>query len=161
MLAALRPLSLALVLTSLVEGYGPAARAAGPEEAGIRRTMAAYNAALDGGRTASVLPLYTPDGVFMAPYSDSAVGIDAVRVAYDRVFKELAFHVRFDIDEIVLLGAGWAMVRTHSAGTTHHASTGLTTSEANQELFVLRKGAGGRWRIARYGFSPIHPPSGG
>jgi ketosteroid isomerase-like protein len=34
------------------------------DEAGIRETMAAYNAALNGGRTAAVLPLYTEDGVF-------------------------------------------------------------------------------------------------
>ena len=42
-------------------------------EAGIRETMAAYNTALNGGKTAAVLPLYTEDGVFMPPYSQSAV----------------------------------------------------------------------------------------
>jgi hypothetical protein len=39
------------------------------DEAGIRKTMAAYNAALNVGKTAEVLPLYTEDGVFMPPYS--------------------------------------------------------------------------------------------
>ena len=40
------------------------------DEAGIRETMAAYNAALNGGKTAAVLPLYTEDGVFMPPTAD-------------------------------------------------------------------------------------------
>jgi ketosteroid isomerase-like protein len=47
------------------------------EEAGLRETEAAYNAALNGGKTAAVLPLYTEDGVFMPPYSQSAVGQSA------------------------------------------------------------------------------------
>ena len=59
------------------------------DETGIRETMAAYNAALNGGKTAAVLPLYTDDGVFMPPYSQSAVGKSAVTTAYDKVFDEL------------------------------------------------------------------------
>jgi ketosteroid isomerase-like protein len=51
--------------------------------------MAAYNAALNGGKTAAVLPLYTEDGVFMPPYSQSAVGRSAVAATYDKVFEEL------------------------------------------------------------------------
>jgi uncharacterized protein (TIGR02246 family) len=129
------------------------------DETGIRATMAAYNAALNGGKTADVLPLYTEDGVFMPPYSQSAVGIAAVRTAYDLVFAELKFNVKFTIAELVEMAPEWTYVRTNSAGTTLHHSTGKTTSEANQELFILKKGADGRWRIARYSFSPTNPPS--
>jgi ketosteroid isomerase-like protein len=50
-------------------------------------------------------------------------------------------------------------VRTNSAGTTGHASTGRTTAEANQELFIFRKDGDGKWRIARYSFSPTNPPA--
>jgi hypothetical protein len=50
-------------------------------EAGIKETMTAYNAALNGGVTTAVLPLYTDDGVFMPPYSQSAVGKEAVKKA--------------------------------------------------------------------------------
>ena len=127
--------------------------------AGIERTMAAYNAALNGGDTAAVLPLYTETGIFMAPYAPSFVGRDAVKVAYDKVFAELKFDVKFNIAEIVQMAPDWAFVRTNSAGTTLHHSTGKTTSEANQELFVLEKGHDNMWRIARYSFSPTNPPS--
>jgi hypothetical protein len=52
--------------------------AAAKDETAIRGALAAYNAALNGGKTAAVLPLYADDGVFMPPYSQSAVGKDAV-----------------------------------------------------------------------------------
>jgi uncharacterized protein (TIGR02246 family) len=106
-----------------------------------------------------VLPLYTDDGVFMPPYSQSAVSKEAVRKAYDAVFKELKFHVKFTIAELVVMAPTWAYVRTNSAGTTDHHSTGQTTAEANQELFIFKKGDDTKWRIARYSFSPTNPPS--
>ena len=128
------------------------------DEAAIRDVMGLYNIALNGGKTAAVLPLYTEDGVFMPPYSQSAIGKDAVRVAYDAVFAELKFNVKFNIAELVVMPPMWAYVRTNSAGTTGHHSTGKITAEANQELFIFRKGEDGAWRIARYSFSPTKPP---
>lgn len=133
-------------------------RHAATDEQVIRAVLASYNAALNGGQTAAVLPLYTPDGIFMAPFSPSFVGQAAVRKAYDAVFAELKFDVRFDIAEVVHMAPTWAFVRTNSAGTTLHHSTGKTTAEANQELFIFRKGEDGGWRIARYSFSPTNPP---
>ena len=79
----------------------------------------------------------------MPPYSQSAVGKEAVRKAYDAVFAELKFDVKFTIAELVVMAPNWAYVRTNSAGTTGHASTGKTTAEANQELFIFRKGEDG------------------
>ncbi|MDX7953586.1 SgcJ/EcaC family oxidoreductase [Lichenihabitans sp. Uapishka_5] len=133
-------------------------QANGTDEAAIREMLARYNVALNGGRTAEVLPLYAPDCVFMAPHAVSNVGVEAVRAAYDAVFRELAFDVAFTVVEVVQLALDWAFVRTNSAGTTRHAPTGRTTTEANQELFLLKKGDGARWRIARYSFSPTNPP---
>jgi uncharacterized protein (TIGR02246 family) len=128
------------------------------DEAAIKSTLAAYNEALNGGQTAPVLPLYTDDGVFMPPYSQSAVGKNAVKAAYDAVFRELKFHVKFTIAELVVMSPKWAYVRTNSAGTTDHRSLAKTLAEANQELFIFRKGDDGKWRIARYSFSPTKPP---
>jgi uncharacterized protein (TIGR02246 family) len=129
------------------------------DEAAIRRVLASYSDALNGGKTAAVLPLYADDGVFMPPYSQSAVGREAVEKAYDAVFDELKFHVKFTIADLVVMAPSWAYVRTNSAGTTEHHSTGKTTAEANQELFIFKKGDDGKWRIARYSFSPTNPPA--
>jgi uncharacterized protein (TIGR02246 family) len=130
------------------------------EEAAIRGVMTSYNAALNGGSTAAVLPLYADDGVFMPPYSPSAVGKDEVQKAYDAVFQELAFNVKFTIVELVVMAPAWAYVRTNSSGKTGHSSTGKTTAEANQELFIFRKDDDGVWRITRYSFSPTNAPGG-
>lgn len=129
------------------------------DDGSIRSVLAKYNAALNGGKTAAVLPLYTEDGIFMPPFSKSAIGQAAVRQAYDTVFKELKFNVKFNIAELVQIAPTWAYVRTNSTGTTGHQSTGKTTSEANQELFLFKKGADKQWRISRYSFSPTNPPS--
>jgi uncharacterized protein (TIGR02246 family) len=129
------------------------------DETGIRETMAAYNTALNGGKTAAVLPLYTEDGVFMPPYGQSAIGKSAVAAAYDKVFEELQFDVKFTIAELVVMAPDWAYVRTNSAGTTFHRSLSKKLAEANQELFIFKKGDDGKWRIARYSFSPTNPPA--
>src|SRR5262249_61706437 len=136
-----------------------AAQTAATDETSIKSALASYGAALNGGKTSAVLPLYADDGVFMPPYSQSAVGKEAVRKAYDAVFAELKFHVKFTIAELVVRAPTWAYVRTNSAGTTDHHSTGKATAEANQELFIFKKGDDGKWRIARYSFSPTNPPA--
>ena len=127
------------------------------EESAIRAVLASYNDALNMGSTSAALTLYEEDGVFMPPFSPSAVGKEAVRMAYDKVFQELKFNVKFTIAELVVVAPNWAYVRTNSAGTTRHASTGKTTAEANQEHFIFRKGGDSAWRIARYSFSPTNP----
>ncbi len=129
------------------------------DEADIRGTLAAYNAALNGGETSAVLPLYDQDGICMAPFGPSSIGQAALEATYDGFFREMKFDVHFDIAEVVVTAPDWAFVRTNSAGTTLHHSTGKTVSEANQELFVMHKGSDGHWRIARYSFSPSNPPA--
>jgi uncharacterized protein (TIGR02246 family) len=120
--------------------------------------LAKYNAALNSSSTDAVMPLYTEDGVFMPPYSPSAVGFEALRKAYDAVFKTITLNVKFTIAEIVELTPEWAFARTNSAGTTLDHATGTKTAEGNQELFILRKDGDGSWKIARYSFSPTNPP---
>ena len=71
------------------------------DQGAIEEVMARYNAALNEGKTSAVLPLYMEDGIFMPPYSPSAIGQAAVEKAYDEVFKELNFDVKFDIAELV------------------------------------------------------------
>lgn len=150
----------AVVLATLaVPAVISAAPAPSVDTAAIRSVLSMYNAALNDGRTDAVLPLYTEDGIFMPPFSKSAVGKVAVGQAYDTVFKELKFNVKFNIAELVQIAPTWAYVRTNSAGTTSHSSTGKTTSEANQELFLFKKGSDKQWRISRYSFSPTNPPS--
>jgi uncharacterized protein (TIGR02246 family) len=123
----------------------------------VTALLAKYNDALNTSSPDAVMPLYAEDGVFMPPYSPSAVGSEALRKAYDAVFKAITLNVKFTIAEIVELTPEWAFARTNSAGTTLDHATGNRSAEANQELFIFRKDRDGSWKIARYSFSSTNP----
>jgi uncharacterized protein (TIGR02246 family) len=128
-----------------------------PTKEAVTALLEKYNDALNASTTDAVMPLYTEDGVFMPPYSPSAVGAEALRKAYDAVFSAITLNVKFNIAEIVELAPEWAFARTNSAGTTLDHATGNKSAEANQELFIFRKDRDGSWKIARYSFSSTNP----
>jgi uncharacterized protein (TIGR02246 family) len=123
----------------------------------IKNTMSSYEAALNASSTEAAIALYTEDAVFMVPNNPSALGKVAVRQAYDAVFKAITLKVKFTIAELVVMAPQWTFVRTNSAGTQKINATGVTSVEANQELFILRKDDDSKWRIARYAFSTTNP----
>jgi uncharacterized protein (TIGR02246 family) len=129
-----------------------------PNEEAVAAVLAKYEAALNSSDTDAVMPIYAEDGVFMPPYSQSAVGVAAVRKAYDAVFKAITLSVKFNVAEVVEMAPGWVFARTNSAGTTTDHATGAKSAEGNQELFIFKKGAEGAWKIARYSFSSTNPP---
>ena len=126
-------------------------------EKAVAAVLAKYQDALNQSDTGAVMKLYEPDGVFMPQNSFSSVGAEEVRRAYDAVFKAITLKVKFAIAELVVMSPQWAYVRTNSAGTQTINATGATSREANQELFIFKKGDDGRWRIARYSFSTTNP----
>ena len=127
-------------------------------EKAVADVLAKYEAALNASDVEAVMPLYAEDGVFMPPYSQSAVGAGAVRKAYTAVFKAITLSVRFNIAEVVEMAPGWVFARTNSAGTTTDHATGAKGAEGNQELFIFKKSVEGAWKIARYSFSSTNPP---
>jgi ketosteroid isomerase-like protein len=56
---------------------------------------------LNAADTDAVMPLYAEDGVFMPPYSASAIGREAVRKAYDAVCSAVRLAVKFNVAEVV------------------------------------------------------------
>jgi hypothetical protein len=74
------------------------------------------------------------------------------------VFDAIKLSVKFDIAEIRQLAPDWAFARTNSAGRVKVNATGKSAAEGNQELFVFQKVAGD-WKIARYCFSAVNPPT--
>src|SRR5580658_837395 len=129
-----------------------------PNEQAVAKVLEAYNVALNSSDTGLVMPLSAEDGVFMPPYSQSAVGLAEVRKAYDAVFKAIKLTVKFNVAEILEMSPDWVFARTNSAGKTLNHATGAITAEGNQELFIFRKGKDGKFKIARYSFSSTNPP---
>jgi ketosteroid isomerase-like protein len=80
-----------------------------------------------------------------------------VQKTYDAVFKAIKLSVKFNVAEVVEIAPNWVFARTNSAGTTTINATGAKIAEANQELFVFRKGSDKSWKIARYSFSSTNP----
>jgi ketosteroid isomerase-like protein len=130
------------------------------DEAGIRETMAVYNAALNGGKTAAVLPLYTEDGVFMPPYSQSAVGKSAAATAYDKVFAELQFDVKFTIAELVVMAPNWALCAPTlpARHSTAHSARSWRKPTRNFSSSKEATTANGAWP-ATASRRPTHPAS--
>jgi uncharacterized protein (TIGR02246 family) len=126
-------------------------------ERAVAEVLSAYNQALNSSDTNAVMSLYAHDGVFMPPYSPSAVGLAEVRKAYEAVFAAIQLAVKFTIAEIVEMSPDWVFARTNSAGTTLNHATGAISKEGNQELFVFHKEKDGKFKIARYSFSTTNP----
>ena len=134
------------------------APATADDNTAIRKLLFTYEAALNSSDTNAVMPLYSEDGVFMPPYSQSAVGAAAIRQAYVAVFKAITLSVKFHVAEVVVMDPKWAFARTNSAGTTMDHAKGSKSAEGNQELFIFKKTSDGTWKIARYSFSSTNPP---
>jgi uncharacterized protein (TIGR02246 family) len=126
------------------------------DEKAIATLLAKYEDALNRSDTATVMKLYASDGVFMAQNFPSSVGVDAVREAYEGVFRAITLTVKFAVAEVKQVGSGWAFARTNSVGIVKVNETGQSSPEANQELFVFQK-VGNDWKIARYCFSTTNP----
>jgi len=115
-----------------------------------------YGAVLSSHSLSDLLDIYTDDGVLMAPGFQPAVGTDALRSSYERIFSTIKLDIEFSIDEIVITGEDWAFARTTAAGTKHWLKKGTREEHWNQELFVCQK-VEGKWKIARYCFSSMKP----
>lgn len=124
------------------------------DEQAIRQAVARYETALNAADTATIVDLYSKDGVQMAPDAPAAVGRDAVKAAYDGTFKAIALNLKFTLDEVKVLGKSSALVRSHSIGTLK--VNGLEQpagTAAFKELFVLNKQSDGQWKFTHYSFS--------
>lgn len=146
----------ALTLAALIPLSSPAAQPA-PEaaaKAAVAAQLKRYEAALNASDIDSVMKLYADDAVFMPQGRMPVQGSDAVRASYRGIFDAIKLNVRFTIDEIRPLSKDWAFARTRSNGTVQPLGVNAPASaEANQEIFLLRRGGDGQWRFARYIFS--------
>ena len=87
----------------------------GPEQA-IRNLLNRYGTALRNLDLSGAVDCYTSDGVFMAPHNQAAIGTEALREAYTRVFTTARLEVEFDFRETVVVNEEWAFARTTANG---------------------------------------------
>lgn len=113
-----------------------------------------YQSILNTSNLQEAVALYATDGVFMAPHSPPNVGKQAIEAAYLQLFATVDHMVTINVDEIHVLAVGeWAFARTTCGGSCRVRATGVEQPDAVQQLFILQC-LDGRWKIARYSFSP-------
>lgn len=143
-------------MKNLAQSTSTAADAA-LSQADIEAVLQRYETALNAADTDTVLSVFAPDGVFMAPNSPAAVGSGAIRAAYQGIFQAIRFDTELSVEEIVPISADWAFVRTHSSGHVTVTAVQQRVPDANHELFIFHRTAGGAWKIARYAFASTNP----
>jgi uncharacterized protein (TIGR02246 family) len=124
------------------------------ETTAIETTIFAYFEALNHSDVDAALGLYTDDPVQLPFLQSTVVGTEAVRNGYEDLFGLIRFQMHTKIEELVQMSPEWAYVRTESAGMFTLVKTGKDAPATFHELFLLRKNSDGKWRIARYSFSP-------
>ncbi len=121
-----------------------------PSEA-VRKLLATYERSLNTSDADLAASCYTADGIFMPTTLPTASGKE-LRAAYANIFAAIRLKVTFAVDELVIAGEETAYALTRSNGEVTILGTGATSAEANREMFVFRREAGG-WKIARYMFN--------
>jgi uncharacterized protein (TIGR02246 family) len=121
-----------------------------PSEA-VRKLLATYARSLNTSDADLAASCYTADGIFMPTTLPTASGKE-LRAAYANIFAAIRLKVTFAVDELVIAGEETAYALTRSNGEVTILGTGATSAEANREMFVFRREAGG-WKIARYMFN--------
>lgn len=127
------------------------------ELAAIEATAISYLTAFTRADVPAVIATYADDGVLMAPGMPAAEGKDKLASIYPGVFQAFDFDMTYEIKEVMQTSTDWAFVRSTTEGTQTDKASGEAMPASYQELFLLRKSAGGAWQIARYCTSKISP----
>jgi ketosteroid isomerase-like protein len=123
----------------------------------ITTLLRSYATVLSSRSLPDLLSIYTPDGVLMAPGYPPAVGTQALKESYSRIFSTIKLEIEFTIDEIVVMEGGeWAFARTTAEGRKFWLLKETDERHHNQEIFICRK-VDERWKVARYCFSSMKP----
>lgn len=126
------------------------------DQEAITKLLHGYGAVLASRSLPDLLSIYTSDGVLMAPGFQPAVGSEALKASYERIFSTIKLDIKFSIDEIIVMDGEWAFARTTAEGTKYWLQKGTDEFHHNQEIFICQK-VEGSWKIARYCFSSMKP----
>jgi uncharacterized protein (TIGR02246 family) len=123
----------------------------GAPEAEIRDLLRTYERSLNTSDADLAASCYADDGVFM-PTQAPTIRAEALHAAYAQIFTTIRLRVEFTVEELVIASRTIAYALTQSRGTQTVLASGVTTPEANREMFVFLNEAGA-WRISRYMFN--------
>lgn len=117
-----------------------------------------YAVALRSNDVEALVTLFAANGVFMRQDLPAAVGTEALRASYRKIFATLKVELCFEISETEVAG-DMAWVRTISKGPIKTLATGKETDGSFNGLFVFRRESG-TWKIRCYLFASNKPGTG-
>jgi uncharacterized protein (TIGR02246 family) len=118
------------------------------DEQALRDVVATWHRATAAGDVDAVLALMTDDAVFLGAGRPPMVGRDAFGAALRALLATQRIASTGDVREAVVdgdLGYCW----THLTVETSQADGGGRSVRSGHTLSVFRRGADGRWRLAR------------
>lgn len=132
--------------------------AAPPDDPALAKVREAYAAAVNAGDAAKVAGLYTPDGIEMPPNQPMVKGQAAIEAYHKQLNAMGQFNLAITTAEAKASGA-----TAFDSGTykqTIKLKTGRTIDETGKYLVVLKKDAGGQWKIAHVSYNSDLAPAG-
>ncbi len=141
-----------IILYALLTALTFTSTASAANKDDITAPVKAYFQALNASDKDGVMAQYSRSPVFIQQGAPAFVGRAEISQAYDHIFTILDLNVELEILEVEQMNPTTAMVRTHSKGTIHVIPENRTTSEGNNELFIVKR-EGKNWKIYRYIFS--------
>jgi uncharacterized protein (TIGR02246 family) len=97
------------------------------------------------------------DAIVMPPDGPAIVGRDAIRAWVSGVFDGVTVEMKHIPEDITVAG-GLAYMHGRSVGTFTPKAGGASVSFDNKYVWILRKGAQGRWQIVRVMWNSNAPP---
>jgi ketosteroid isomerase-like protein len=128
------------------------------DTAGVRAVAEGIVAADNARDIGRVLAYYADDAVLLPPGELPLSDHGEIRRRYDGLFQDFDPDIEARIDEICADG-NIAFVRGHNGGWLVSRVGGRSRELDDVYLMVLRRDAGGDWKIARLMWHPAHAPS--
>ena len=126
----------------------------------IERLAGAWRAGWDTGDVDALLALYAEDALLMPQNQPILAGKEAIRAAYQPVLEQYEIRGDGDVKEMVVSG-DWGFFRVAYRLSATPKAGGETIHDTGKSLFIVRRVAGGEWKIARLmDSSDLGPPAG-
>lgn len=143
-------LVLVAMASSRALAEAPAAQVCDAELEAVRdaRVVATGIIAADNARDIErVLRYYAADAILLPPGEKPVVGREAIRPRYEELFSRFDPQIDPRVDESCTT-CGLAFVRGHNGGRLVSRQSGEARELDDAYLMVLRREAGGEWRIS-------------
>ncbi len=127
------------------------------DRAAINQLAAQWQSGWLTGDADLLLSLYADDPVVLPQDQPVIIGKDAIRPMYEALFKEYDFKSDSSVTEIVAdrdLGYVWSGYRL----TAIPKAGGEPMKVAGKSIFIVKRGAGGAWKISRLMDNSDGPP---